>query len=301
MNRTNQRRPTPFRTLVRVHARTGLAVAAVLSMIGFLRLALPAWSATITPGANQKVTVYQGVAIVAPGDPGASIMEIGNAGRDIASTGSIFLRPNSTGSGTRFYQCTAGSCFGLQNLDLTGDLTIGKDLCFFGGDCRSSWPPGTTEWKLINVFGPVLQPKVLTNAVHVGSPGSPVQGGPALNVAAPGGVATYVNRGSGYAGLFDGNVSTTADVKVYGTITSNGRPVWDASNDGQGSGLDAGKIDGMVVRYETPDRCTDGRDQQEHLYCLCFSGRQADGITPLPGADSLGRDFYRCAPLFNYF
>lgn len=42
-----------------------------------------------------KLSVYQGVIAIVPGLYGDSVMEIGNAGRDIASTGSIYLRPGS--------------------------------------------------------------------------------------------------------------------------------------------------------------------------------------------------------------
>lgn len=42
-----------------------------------------------------KLGVYQGVISVVPGGAGDSILEIGNAGRDIASTGSLYLRPGT--------------------------------------------------------------------------------------------------------------------------------------------------------------------------------------------------------------
>ncbi len=57
------------------------------------------WAGPITGGSGNppftKLGVYQGVIAIVPGLSGDSVMEIGNAGRDIASTGSIYLRPGS--------------------------------------------------------------------------------------------------------------------------------------------------------------------------------------------------------------
>lgn len=122
-----------------------------------------------------KVSVYQGVISIIPGGGTDSIMEIGNAGRDIASTGSIYLRPGTInggggdvviapqntvneggevvyqGAGTypvwftdlfqnryRIYS-TSGEIFSLA--ENTGNLQLwknGSKLCFADGTCQST-------------------------------------------------------------------------------------------------------------------------------------------------------------------
>ncbi len=92
--------------------------------MGLVGSAALVWAGPITGGSGNppytKLGVYQGVIAVIPGGSGDSVMEIGNAGRDIASTGSIYFRPNSTGAGSYF----SGSG-NTQNLFLNGNLGVG--------------------------------------------------------------------------------------------------------------------------------------------------------------------------------
>ncbi len=120
---------------------SGLLVLMVLTVAPFV------WAGPITGGPGNppftKLGVYQGVLSIIPGSAGNSVMEIGNAGRDIASTGSVILRPggSATASGASTYAeffnegnqtnlrvpgrickgATAATCFdiggGSQNLD----------------------------------------------------------------------------------------------------------------------------------------------------------------------------------------
>ncbi|MBI4090147.1 MAG: hypothetical protein HY421_01975 [Candidatus Kerfeldbacteria bacterium] len=150
--------------------RVSVAVVALAAAIGWMRSAVPAESGQVTPGAVQKLTVYSGVLMIVPN--ATDSFEFGNAGRDIASTFDINLRPDRTLPGSRFYKepgidgrcsiavgtaCNANSdcpsgqaCIGSQSLELTGDLIVatGKNLCFPGNDCRVDWPAsgGTAYW-----------------------------------------------------------------------------------------------------------------------------------------------------------
>jgi hypothetical protein len=77
--------------------RTWQSLVAPLFLAGIMVFFIVQKSAAgpiTNPGAAPyaKLSVYQGVISVVPGGAGDSVMEIGNAGRDIASTGNINLR-----------------------------------------------------------------------------------------------------------------------------------------------------------------------------------------------------------------
>jgi hypothetical protein len=66
------------------------------------------WDAGIWPfSTNQKLSVYEGVAQIAK--PSGDVMQIGNDGGDIASTGNIFLRPNGSYAGLAWEGVTSSS------------------------------------------------------------------------------------------------------------------------------------------------------------------------------------------------
>ncbi|MFC1663486.1 hypothetical protein ACFL04_05005 [Patescibacteria group bacterium] len=93
---------------------------------------------------EKRFTVYGG-AISIEGQPGSNdIFQIGNAGRDIMSTGPIYVRPgtaigNYDDGGTS--PSDAGSYFispggNVQDLYLTGDIDLEGQICWNGGaDC----------------------------------------------------------------------------------------------------------------------------------------------------------------------
>ncbi|MBI5467045.1 MAG: hypothetical protein HY975_02415, partial [Candidatus Kerfeldbacteria bacterium] len=82
--------------------------AAVVVTVGVLRIAFPVSSAPVTSTAISKLTIYGGVITVAPGATGDNILELGNAGRDIAGSGDIFIRPGSlSGSSANFAKFSA--------------------------------------------------------------------------------------------------------------------------------------------------------------------------------------------------
>lgn len=93
---------------------------------------------------EKRFTVYNGV-ISVEGQSGTNdILQIGNAGRDIASTGFIYIRPGTangnyddggaspTAGGTYFRGVSAG----VQDLVLTGSLCL-------SGVCNNTWPSGS--------------------------------------------------------------------------------------------------------------------------------------------------------------
>lgn len=132
--------------------------------------------------ANQKLNLNNGVIGIAPGG-GSDILELGNAGRDIASTGEIFFRPDSSNAGTKF-SGTAGT--NVQNLYVTGTVTAGT-ICVGSGAnrCQTSWPPsgGSAYWdtKTEGAFT-YLQPKSAGLGLMIGSDAAPVQGLSALSI-----------------------------------------------------------------------------------------------------------------------
>lgn len=84
-----------------------------------------------------KLSVYQGLISIVTNQPGDSVMEIGNAGRDIKSTGSITILPQNTalGSGAdtsaEFYWGSAKT-----NLRVPGSICFGA---IGTTDCKSTW------------------------------------------------------------------------------------------------------------------------------------------------------------------
>ncbi|MFH0951760.1 MAG: hypothetical protein V1838_01075, partial [Patescibacteria group bacterium] len=106
---------------------------------------------------NKRFTVYDGVISIAGSN---DVMQIGNAGRDITSTGKIYIRPGKengvfnepSGAGTYF---VAEDAIGtnIQHLYMSGDLYMGnssnvRKICLYGTGsevCNDQWPTGGTD------------------------------------------------------------------------------------------------------------------------------------------------------------
>lgn len=75
------------------------AAAVAIAMMTVFLVVQQSAAGPITGGMGNppysKLSVYQGVLSIVPGGIHDSVMEIGNGGRDIASTGRIYLRPGS--------------------------------------------------------------------------------------------------------------------------------------------------------------------------------------------------------------
>lgn len=175
-----------------ISRRVTLAIGALIA-IGTLRFAFPAWSASITSSAVDKLTVYSGVVMVIA-DP-ASALELGNKGQDITSTREVFFRPGLTTEGTYFATespvcAVSGTACGsindcsnitdpntgkkqaclnnLHDLTLTGDLIINGQLCFEKPalDCAAAWPGDlSANWAAIG-SNHVLTPLQHSDGTH---------------------------------------------------------------------------------------------------------------------------------------
>ncbi|MBI5405337.1 MAG: hypothetical protein HY976_03880 [Candidatus Kerfeldbacteria bacterium] len=102
----------------------------ILLALALLASAPLAFAGPITNGPGNppytKLGVYQGVFAIIPGGSGDSVLEIGNAGRDIASTGSLIVRPG--GSATTSGAGTYAEFFndaGKASLRVPGRVCIG--------------------------------------------------------------------------------------------------------------------------------------------------------------------------------
>lgn len=102
----------------------------ILLALALLASAPLAFAGPITGGPGNapftKLGVYQGVFSVIPGGAGDSVLEIGNAGRDIASTGSLIVRPggSATTSGATNYAEFFNDA-GKASLRVPGRVCIG--------------------------------------------------------------------------------------------------------------------------------------------------------------------------------
>ena len=128
--RTRKKPTTPL--LVQ---RIGIALVLALTLTVF-RDSLRVSSGTITRNAIEVLSITGGVLTIAPGGDGHSVMEIGNNGNEIISTGDIYLRPNGGQPGTRF----VGNVDGTSNLLLTGKMDVAGTITLGNGDARTTWP-----------------------------------------------------------------------------------------------------------------------------------------------------------------
>lgn len=117
------------------------AVAALILTAGLL-LAPRVQAGPVTGGPGQppfvKLGVYQGVVSVTTDT--SNIMEIGNLGTDIASTGNLYLRP---GSAPRDDSKNAQAYLKTIGPDQLGSLKVPGEFCL-GGQCFTQWPSGVT-------------------------------------------------------------------------------------------------------------------------------------------------------------
>lgn len=108
------------------------AAAVAIAMMTVFLVVQQSAAGPITGGMGSppysKLSVYQGVISIVPGGLNDHVMEIGNAGRDIASTGSIYLRPGTVNGGGGDVVITA------QNT-----VSEGGELILAGAGSNPSW------------------------------------------------------------------------------------------------------------------------------------------------------------------
>lgn len=235
-------------------ARQWIAAIVLMLALAFFRSTVQPGSATVlSPGTAEKLKISSGVAVVAPGGLTDSWMELGFNGADIASSGTIYLRPQSTLAGTKFTMAGIGK----QDLLVTNNVDVGQCIKL-GSDpnvCDWSGSGGDTFWDAsANPIKPAAT--YSNNRALVGSTSNYAglyvyvdSAQPALSVS---------NVGTGSA-LLLGTDGLAVTVFMYGNLTSDagitnyGKNLWNANNDGEGSGLDADLIDGVNLQLRKSD------------------------------------------------
>lgn len=270
------RRPRHFPSIPR------LTIAALVMVVGVVT-AMTAQAGSVTNGAGQppftETAVYQGVIAVIPGGIGDSLLEIGNQGKDIASTGDIYLRPHSLTGANTGVRVTKNGNSGITDLHVYGRLCL-------AGQCEHTWPSagGTSFWTQTSTW---LEPSTAGQGLYTASSGVGF-GGYGLEVYGDhSDAALYISKqtAGGTALQSASSVEIRGSLNVTGQMTmldcppggncpdlasmSVGR-IWEPANDGRASGLDAARIDGFNFRVlRTPydaSACGTGGSGQ---WCVC--------------------------------
>lgn len=205
--------------------------------------------------------VYDGVAVVTTGGNSDGLLEIGHVstdaanglitGLDIASTGTINLRPSSL---------LAANSVQLIRNGTSGrtDLLLPGGICFGTGTptCYTTWPSGGSSSLWTVVSNQYIQPTTLTNSILINRPSYPgsVTGLEAVSDVS-GDAALSVNTSGTLAAQFSGGAKINGDIEVNGSgsdqvqLLTSGTlyNVWHPSNDGHNSGLDVSKLDGIQI------------------------------------------------------
>jgi hypothetical protein len=222
---------------------------------------------SLSPDIPIKAAVYQGVVVIAPTT--TNVIELGNAGRDIAGNGDLYLRPNglTEAQGARF----------VASGGVT-DLYVGS-LCLYGSGsevCQSGIPSGGSDtfWQSIAQSGgyETLQPGSNRVSLQIGTSSAPIAG-TAIEVHANSVAPAVIIDGTFETGIFDSlnitysgsgrvqingvfeinnptftfsepalalNITETTGVFAGGTYTHF---PWNSYYQGKGTGLDADMFD----------------------------------------------------------
>lgn len=209
--------------------------------------------------------VYDGVAVVTTGGSGEGLLELGHVsndagnglatGLDIASTGSINLRPSALTAANSVNAVRNGGT-GRTDLVLPGGICFGSGA---GQTCNTTWPAGGSSSYWTNVGGLYLQPTTLTSALVINRANSTymstaleavsdIAGDAALSVDTTGAIAAQFEGGA----YTNGNVYVTANGADQVQVVVDGalRNVWHPGNDGHNSGLDASQLDGVGLEFK---------------------------------------------------
>ncbi len=197
--------------------------------------------------------VYQGVLAIIPAGAGDSIMEIGNTGSDIASTGDLYFRTSQV-LGSAAASLVKNSGTGKTDLNLPGGLCL-------SGLCKKNWPVGgggTSYWTTNSTW---IEP-VSNRGMYISRAATDASLSGALQVFGDNPVAAVSidSSGVGDALTVGSALNVYGDIEVTGAITVLDCPppgyncpspdpweigtVWHPGNDGRNSGLDASLLDG---------------------------------------------------------
>lgn len=216
----------------------------------------------LSPNTSIKAAIYQGVVAIAPTT--ATVLELGNAGRDIAGSSDLYIRPNGLTETVGAHIVASGT---------VSDLYV-SSLCLYGTGsevCQSGVPTGGSDtfWRTVVQSGSFehLVPTTASQGVQIGSQSAPVLGkaleintnavAPALSVTGTmmtGSISdldrTSIGSGSvSIAGrlLITSGTVTRDTIRVgYRYDTDNFAPVWSQAYQGRYTGLDADTFDGTT-------------------------------------------------------
>lgn len=247
-----------------------------------------------------RLSLYEGVVSVVPPSGGIGVLELGYRGEEIAGSSDIYVRPGSVTQANGARICT--NCGSGVNASYA-NVVIPGQVCLYGpsgttADCRSAWPAGgagASAWEyvvdnMLNVPGTTqyLQP-IAANAslaLHIGSAAAPVNG---LAFESD---ATAIIRNANAAGKAV-SINGSAELntgRINEKIRINGEQVFDSVNSGEGSGLDADKLDSREVTLESGASCTDSGGHPRAM-CLCFIVFESFSVP---------QNQKKCLPLSNY-
>lgn len=275
--------------------KRGFAIGSLLC-VGFF-MATQAKAGPVTGGANNppyvETAVYQGVIGIVPGGVGDSIMEIGNLGQDISSSGDLYLRPGAVSGTNQAVRFARNPTSGKT------DLHVYSRICL-AGSCLDAWPTlgGTSHWVQSSTW---LQPATASHGVFTNTNGNGFS--PSIEVFGdhPDAAVAITKTTAGGNAL---EVRSYAEIYGYldvtGAITMLECPpggscwnfpddystgtVWHPGNDGIGSTLDASKLDGYEMHiyrepYAPSPQICGGATSSD--WCICGEFESFGGISCL--------------------
>jgi hypothetical protein len=217
--------------------------------------------------------IYNGVAVVTTGEVGSNILELGNNGQEIVSSGDLYLRPQALteAQGVRF------------TTDATGRTSVHAKggVCFATGQCQDTWPTGTST-SLWTLSSGILSPSTATDSLTWIQPDdtgaaelvSDISSTETLRVSNTSGIAARFGDVSLYNSLYinsraGGDEMVITDPADLNTLYK----VWHSGNDGHSNnpaspGPDASLLDGEKISFRYTTTCAAPSVPALH-HCFC--------------------------------
>lgn len=246
---------------------------AVLSSVVFVGAYTTVRARPVTGSGSIGSMIYNGVAVVTTGEVGSNILELGNSGQEIVSSGDLYLRPQALteAQGVRF------------TTDVTGRTSVHAKggVCFATGQCQDTWPTGTAT-SLWTLSSGILSPSTATDSLVWSRPDSAgaaelvsdIASTETLRVSNTAGIAARFGDVSFYNSLYinsraGGDEMLIADPADLNTLYK----VWHSGNDGHSGNLaspgpDASLLDGVNVLFRYTTTCSAPQVPALH-HCFC--------------------------------